>query len=317
MTSRLASRVLSDDPSALRDVREGGEWSLTQRAKNDTLFAMARAGLLLTHLPEGVLVRLGAGLGWLIHRLSPGLRSLAITQLARALPGADAHALAKRNFIDLGITLGRTAASLRASKERVLPFAKRDRAVLDEALALGRGVVLASAHLGPFEEVATTLAAAVPFVVVARESYDPRLGHVYRRLRRYDTVYRGAPGAGMRMMRVLRRGAVLGIPMDLRTRAPSVDVPFLGAHAPTAIGPARIALRARSPVVVATVGPAGQRSPDHASDPPLAVTVTRIPTDDLDASDAGIEALTARINAELETRILAVPTLWPWMHRRA
>ena len=78
---------------------------------------------------------------------------------------------------------------------------------------------------------AATLAAAVPLSVVARESYDPRLGYVYQRLRRYDTVYRGAPGAGMRMMRVLRRGAVLGIPMDLRTRAPIAIAPGIGRAA--------------------------------------------------------------------------------------
>jgi hypothetical protein len=60
-----------------------------------------------------------------------------------------------------------------------------------------------------------------------------------------DVIWRSRPGASARILRALRGGHVLGVPMDLRSRVPSCDAPFLGRVAPTPVGPARIALRTR------------------------------------------------------------------------
>jgi len=193
-------------------------------------------------------------------------------------------------------------------------------------------VVFASAHLGPWERVAASLVAAgYPLVALARESYDPRFSELYRRLRHGQgvrVIWRAAPGAAASILRTLRRGGMLGVPMDLRSRVPSCDVPFLGHAAPTPIGPARIALRSGAPVVVGTAapGPGGR----------IVVTATRIASADLSphalepappaerawrggsapAAEAAALELTARINAELSRRILAMPDAWVWMHPR-
>jgi lauroyl/myristoyl acyltransferase len=96
--------------------------------------------------------------------------------------------------------------------------------------------------------------------------------------------------------------------MDLRSRVASSPVPFLGRAAPTAIGPARIALRTRAAVVVGTAAPRADGS--------LAVTVTRVDAADIALDRDGARELTARINAELSRRILALPHAWVWMHDR-
>jgi KDO2-lipid IV(A) lauroyltransferase len=158
---------------------------------------------------------------------------------------------------------------------------------------------------------ASLVSAGVPLVALARESYDPRFSRLYERLRSAHgvrVVWRAAPGAAARILRTLREGAVLGVPMDLRSRVPSCDAPFLGRPAPTAVGPARIALRARAAVVVGTAAPGAGGS--------LVVTATRIDTSDLACDAQGARALTARINAELSRRILAMPHAWVWMHDR-
>lgn len=304
--------MTSEGNAALMDLRDGGRWSLAQRGKNDLLHLAARAALGVGRLPPHWRARLGSVAGSLIYALAPSLRRTAIDQLGRAFPQGDAPELARRTFRELGVLLAEATAAV-AGGSAVLPFPENQRAVLDEARAAGCGVVLASAHLGPFERVATTLATtlagAEPFAVVGRESYDPRLMSLYRRLRRYETIYRGAPGAGVRMVRVLRTGGVLGIPMDLKTRAPSVDADLLGlGPVPTAVGPARLALRTGARVVVATVGP-------HDGD--LAVTVTAVGTSDLGRDTASATELTRRLNAELDRRIRALPHFWPWMHRRS
>jgi len=189
----------------------------------------------------------------------------------------------------------------------VLPFPDAERTVLAEALREGRGVLFVSAHLGPWERVAQTLVASgFPLTTVARESYDPRLTALYDRLRGSKgvaSIYRGAAGAPLRMLRTLRSGGLLAMLMDLRSRVPSIEVPFLGAPAATPVGPARMACRTGAAIVVGTAAP----SPDGPQ-----LTVTRLTIDDL-ASEADV---TACINDELSKRILAMPEQWVWMHPR-
>jgi KDO2-lipid IV(A) lauroyltransferase len=153
----------------------------------------------------------------------------------------------------------------------------------------------------------------VPFAAVAREAYDPRLTRIYDRLRGdrgLITIYRGAPGAAAALLRTLRRGHVLGIPMDLASRVPSIEVPFLGHPAPTPVGPARLALRTGAAVVVGVPAPDG--------DGGLVLAVTRVDTADLDGStDEQRERLVStRINEVLSAHIRALPEAWLWMHPR-
>lgn len=300
------------------DLREGGQWSLAQRAKNDALWWLTRGAVATLGLlsPRG-LRGAGIALGAVAHRLLPGTRRLAERNVARALPELDAaarRALVSRSYRTLGGYLGDAIALLDARRPSiVLPYAEGARAVLDEALAEGHGVVFASGHLGPWESVAATLVASgIDFTAVAREPYDPRLGALYDRLRGgrgVRAIYRGAPGAPTRLVRTLRRGGVLGIPMDLASRVPSIEVPFLGHLARTPVGPARLALRVRAAVVVGVPAP----SPRAGA---LELAVARIATGDLDTSPEGELALTTRINDALSQRIRALPEAWVWMHPR-
>ncbi len=304
-------------------MREGGRWTPLQRAKNDVLFvAVAFALSVSGRLPEAWLRAAGRVAGAAAHALSPGLRRRAEGNVARAFPDLDARAcarLVRRTYTRLGENLGDAVASLRLPYAAApLPFASGARGVLDSALDEGRGVVFASAHLGPWERVAETLVrAGFPFTAVAREAYDPRLDAIYTRLRAgrgVHTIYRGRPGAPAALLRVLRSGGLLGVPMDLASRVPSVDVPFLGVDAPTPVGPAKLALRTGAAVVVGTAALESGR---------LVVDVTRIATGDLagrsaarPVRDDAARLLTTRINDALSARIRAMPEAWPWMHAR-
>lgn len=304
-------RALSDAALARRDVREGGSWTVAQRAKNDALYAAARAGIAIAlRLDPATLRRLGRGLGLLAHAILPGPRRLALANVARAMPELSREeraALVRSTYARLGEELGDAVASLDLARPLApLPFARGARATLDAALAEGRGVLLASAHLGPWERVAVTLVASgVPLTAVVREAYDPRLTALYDRLRGgrgVPTISRARPGAAASLLRVLRRREVLGIPMDLASRVPSVDVPFLGTDAPTPVGPAKLALRTGAAVVVGTAA---------REDGRVVLAVARVATEDADA-----KALTARINAVLGDHIRTMPDAWPWMHPR-
>jgi KDO2-lipid IV(A) lauroyltransferase len=301
------------------DVREGGRWSLAQRAKNDALWLLASIAVAtLGRLPPRALRAAGIALGRLAHAIVPSARRLAEHNVAIAFPELDRQArrvLVARTYRTLGGYLGDAVSMLDPRRPAAcLRFAEGSRELLAGAVAGRRGVLFASGHLGPWEQVAATLVASdIPFVAVAREAYDPRLTRLYDRLRGgrgVSTIYRGAPGSAARLLRALRRGDVLGIPMDLASRVPSIDVPFLGRTARTPVGPARLALRTGAVVVV------GVPAPSPTCPGELELSVTAIRTADLDASAASERVLTTRINDALSAHIRALPEGWVWMHAR-
>jgi KDO2-lipid IV(A) lauroyltransferase len=303
--------------NASHDLREGGRWTPGQRWKNDVLWALAVMALAVTRrLPVGTLRALGRALGRTAHLCARSARRTARDNVSRVFPTMgrrDQHDLVLRSFLCLGEILGEATAMLHSSAALPpLTLSGEARAVIDCARAEGRGVVFASAHLGPWERVAASLVAAgVPLVALARESYDPRFSRLYEKLRGaagVRVVWRAAPGAAARILRTLRGGGVLGVPMDLCSRVPSCDAFFLGHSAPTAVGPARIALRTGAAVVVGTAAPGPGGS--------LIITASRIESAGLGRGDADALMLTTRINAELSRRIRALPHSWVWMHDR-
>ncbi len=295
------------------DLRLGERWSALQRVKNDAVWGAARAALVLTRLASPCRLRSwGRALGGAAFHIGRTPRRIAEENVARVFPDWDAarrRALVRENFRQLGELLGEVATLLSERALPPLPFDADAGALLDALVAEARGVLLVSAHLGNWERVAHALVGrGVPLTTIARESYDPRFLAWYTRVRGpVEVIYRGSAGASTRIVRVLRRGRVLGVPMDLRARVPSADVPFLGHPAPTPVGPARLALRTGARVVVVTLAPAqgGAR-----------ITATAIETGDLGAGPKGERTLTERLNRELSARILRMPEAWLWPHER-
>jgi KDO2-lipid IV(A) lauroyltransferase len=134
---------------------------------------------------------------------------------------------------------------------------------------------------------------------------------VYDRLRtarNVQAIYRGQPGAAFAMLRTLRKGRVLGFPMDLPGRVPTLPVRLLGQASRLPIGPARIALRTRAPIVV------GTPAPGTGGAARLQIRIEPLQAGDLPAADAGERILTQRIADALTDRIEALAMHWPWMH---
>ncbi len=181
------------------------------------------------------------------------------------------------------------------------------RRTLDEALALGRGVIFVTAHLGSWELMAATLARlGYPIHTVAKRSYDDRFTKMIETARsRFGVraVYRGDPGAAAAMLRVLRGNGILGFLIDQDTDVPSVFAPFFGKPAKTPSGPAVFALRTGAPIVVGTISRKGG-TPMHRIDIVQA------------AQGSDVYDTTAALNRLLEARIRRHPSEWVWFHRR-
>lgn len=287
------------------DVRLGGRWTGLQRLKNDAVYAALRTC-------DGI-----------ARRAPHAWTERALLRIARAVVrrSATAHGnvravfphwsaaaraqLLERHAERLAFHAG-AALAVAWGRARPAPLALRaDSAeALDAALCQGRGVVLASAHLGAWERVAQTLAGRTAFAAVTREPYDPRLGRWLDAVRRpVATIPRGGTGSVRAMLRVLRHGGVLGIPMDLATRGvEATDTHFLGCRTAVVTGPARLALRTGAALVVATyTHNAGRES-------------LRIRA--VEAKPADPVATTARLSQALTEAILQCPEEWLWLHPR-
>jgi KDO2-lipid IV(A) lauroyltransferase len=181
------------------------------------------------------------------------------------------------------------------------------------ALDQGRGVVLATGHVGNWEMLNAGLSVAgVPVTIAVRALDDPRLDAVVTRLRtRFgsEVIVRG-PTAGRQLVRALatRRGVGLLIDQDIPS-IPGVFVPFFGRPTWTPSGAAMLALRMRSTILPGFI----HRTPDGRHKVKIG------PPFDLPAGGSlseRVTELTAAATAEVEWHVRAWPEQWVWMHRR-
>ncbi|MFO8073167.1 MAG: lysophospholipid acyltransferase family protein [Polyangia bacterium] len=283
-----------------------------RRLKNTAIFLFARAAVALAGLVPATLVRpCGAAVGSLALLLAPRQRKLARRQLAAAFSlqphGRRARILLHGVFSHLGTgaielcrLLRRPAAPLRVE----LPSPSRE--ALERALSRGRGAVFVTGHIGNWELMAISLARlGYPISTVARESYDPRFTRLLDRGRSsfgVSSIFRGRPGAAARMLRALRANRILGFLIDQDTRVDGVFAPFFGREAHTPIGPAAIARRTGTPLLVGSIR--RLRNGGHL----ISIQELHLPGDDAGAALA--------LNAELERRVRLRPSQWVWLHDR-
>jgi KDO2-lipid IV(A) lauroyltransferase len=223
------------------------------------------------------------------------------------------EALLRRSADSLGETLHamltadrRAARGFPGVREEPGPDGRGALAVLRDLTAGGRGALLVTGHLGCWELLGAWCARGLPRTAVVtgtvRNPAVDRLLQDRRRALGVEPLPRER-GAGP-VLRALDRGAAVGVLIDQNTRVASAPLPFLGATAPTPLGPARIARRRGVPILPAAM----IREADGW------VVRHLQPIDPADA--ASDEELAGRCNAALGELILRNPDQWVWFHDR-
>lgn len=277
-------------------------------------FRLFRA--LLQILPLTVALGFGSALGWLAGSVFRVRRRVVDDNLARAFPEASAgwrRRVAAASYRHLGRESVMTFLLAGASPGRIRDFTSMEGLEgLKAALAEGRGVVLATGHLGNWELGAAALAAhgiGVDAVVQVQRN------------RRFDAELREArEGLGVRVMSKqsaprgvlasLKRGRLAALVADQNVLRAGIFVDFFGHAAATAKGPAIFALRSGAPlwagVALRVPGPA----------PRYRVVLRPVETSATGDQDEDILRFTRAHTALLEGWIREAPEQYFWQHKR-
>ena len=284
-----------------------------KRLKNDAIYVFVRllAGAVWT-LPPVLARRLMHVLGDCAYLLAPELRRLTLQNLRSALGDQltepQIRTLARRVFRDLGAN---AADALRLDLVRPEELVKADNFdVVERGLARGRGLLVATGHVGNWEVLGAYLASrGVPLTALAARIYDPRLDRLVTKLRRkagVRTIRHNRSGLGM--ARILKAGGALGVLIDLRQERVGQTVRFFGRPAHAVDGPFHLAVRLGAPVVFAATW--RERDGHYRArfqlleSPPGLTRPERVAW--------LLQACTDR----LEEVIRQVPSQWIWMHPR-
>jgi phosphatidylinositol dimannoside acyltransferase len=126
----------------------------------------------------------------------------------------------------------------------------KTRRNLDAALALQKGVVIVTAHVGALDLAGIYLAASGYPVSVVVEDLDPPLHRVWSRYRASTGMRVLSRRRGSLMAyRALKRGEIVALVADRLIDGPRLEVDFCGGRRMVPSGPAAFARRADAPIV--------------------------------------------------------------------
>lgn len=233
-------------------------------------------------------------------------------QPPRSAPVRRAAAIAFRcqalNYIDLMCLdrISRETLDARLIHGDLAPFL--------DAVAVGKGVIILSAHVGNMDFVGQWLALHGHTVHTVMERLHPEKLH--------RLVVRQRSGAGLRihpaepdsigiLTEALRRGAVVALLADRDIAGTGQQVDFFGAPASLPVGPALLGLRTGAPIVPAF----GRRLIDNrlyvSVQPPVRLIRTRDLRADLQEGMRVIARLLEEGIARTPEQWLAFEPIWP------
>ncbi len=277
------------------------------------LIALVRFGAL--RLSRKTSVRIGSVIGFLAYRIGRKERERAIANLRECFPDRTAGELmriARSSFRNLGVSIVEILRFPLLSREEVNEFVSWEgREHLDTALRQGRGVVLATGHIGNWELFGASLALnGYPITVVARELRSRRYNEILCGLRRQvgmQIIFRGE--SMYRGLRHLRQNGILAILADVDTKVPGGFVDFFGRPAFTPYGPAAVALKSGAALIPMFI----RRLPGYTH----RIHVLR-PLDPVRTGswESDLVANTQRLTTAMEEFIREYPDQWNWFHER-
>ena len=281
-------------------------------------YASLRLGVALVDtLPLKTALSFGRALGSAAHFSLQRRRQMARQNILLAGCAADeteAARIAKESFKSFGMLAIESLAASRIINADTLgehcefDWPETARALVD---APGRGVILASAHLGNWEVSGHVGSFRKRTVAVARNMDNPLAQRFFlRRNPRRNMEIIGKHGGGKSLSASIKDGCLLGLICDQHASGGGIICDFLGRPAKTITSPARLHLSTRAPIIcVCCVRVGEMKFKVHSAAP---ISCDAAPADHA----AAIRYLTQEINARLGAYIRQYPEQYLWSHNR-
>jgi len=288
-----------------------------RRIQYGAIYALVRLLIKTSHcMSREAWLRNSGRIGTLIYYLAPRTKRLTARHLSQAFPErspAEIERLARKNFALLAKNAGEL---LRATQVRTLDqlnelLVTHGFENFEAAQAKGKGVILLTCHLGPFDLQVTNMALhGVRPLVIGTRLKDPRLSKLLWQQRTAlgaVAVERGKET--FKLLKALKSGGSVGILIDQDTRVKSRFVEFFGRPAATPVGAALLALKTGASVVPTYIY-LGEDNLQHMHYLPEIETLS---TGD---EEADLISNTQRYTKFIEDKIVEHPDQWVWMHER-
>jgi KDO2-lipid IV(A) lauroyltransferase len=243
----------------------------------------------------------------LLDRLVPRLRRIALKNLTMA-GFSNPEQIADGIFLSIGRLLATFARLPRLTPQNISSLIRYDGLEnFQTALARGRGVLVATAHLGNWELSAFSHAwMTAPMHIVVRPLDNPRLDifvERYRALSGNHIIEKKDAARGI--LKALKAGDAVGILIDQNTTLDQgVFIDFFGKKACAGTAFAKLAQHSGAAVVP------GFALWSHEDQRYILRFYPEI------SMSGDISEDTQRIHAQLESVIRQYPDQWLWIHRR-
>jgi Kdo2-lipid IVA lauroyltransferase/acyltransferase len=246
-----------------------------------------------------------------------GIRRRVVERQVEAALGehdrAEIERISRAAYGNLGRTSFETALLPSRSKQQIIELFEEVHgwSIVEERLARGKGLIVATGHLGNWELGGAYVAArGMPLDAVARHMANPLFDRYLTRTReRIGMSIIHDDEAVRRVPRSLRAGRVVAFLVDQgAVGLASTWVPFFGRFAKTPRGPAVFALRLGAPVVFGAVvrRPSGR----------YMITFEAIDTVETGDREIDVDRIVAEYTQALERHVRSAPEQYFWHHRR-
>ena len=271
-------------------------------------------------LPQNAAIRLGSAFAPIGFRFNRHRRIRAQERIGQVFGDEyskdDIARIAQDSYRDL---VWHTIEILRARNvsqkwvQRNGTLNQDDRRRLDDALLLGKGLILAVPHLANWDLAGVMLQQlGYRMTFIVRRQKNPLFDRHLNEMRRYlgsEVIERDDPMLVRKVIRSLQNGSIIAMLIDLRARQMDLQVPFLGHTANLARGLGLVSHLASCPVIPSFVTrPKGGRLNLHCAD-------VILPDKSLSRNEDAERIMRAAL-PPLEAAILAHPDQYFWFNKR-
>lgn len=268
-------------------------------------------------IPRPLGLKLFGGLGGLAYNVFTKDRRRAVDNVAIAFPESN-YPVRRAMIRAMFKTMGRNVydfINLEGASHQTLAALVEDvkgMGHFEKARQKGKGIIVITGHIGCFEIMpAYFVSIGHRVTVVARRLRDKKLNDRLVGVRAsvgVDTVDRNA--SAREMIRVLRKGEILGVLIDQHTDVAGMYVPFFGRPAYTPTGVAKLSCLTGASILPMAVYL--NRRGKHV----IHVLPPIDPPREIRDKARTIESLTAECSLAVERLIRVDPKQWAWFHHR-